>query len=87
MYLAQAMFAEGLRKQALAFAYDVLQSAKNDAEAALRYFGLMMLDLNGHETLRPTIVGLDAWVRLEVRAVSRQVSLLRTGWTGRPMGW
>lgn len=65
MYLAQAMFAEGLRKQALAFAYDVLQSAKNDAEAALRYFGLMMLDLNGHETLRPTIVGLDAWVRLE----------------------
>jgi tetratricopeptide (TPR) repeat protein len=65
MYLAQAMFDEGLHKQALAFAYGVLQSAKNDAEAALRYFGLMMLDLNGRETPRPTIVGLDAWVRLE----------------------
>ncbi|MBR1041187.1 hypothetical protein JQ593_18240 [Bradyrhizobium viridifuturi] len=64
MYLAQAMFAEGLHKPALEFAYDVLQLAKNDAEAALRYFGLMMLDLNGRETPRPTIVGLDAWVRL-----------------------
>ncbi|MFU0448804.1 hypothetical protein ACMZZG_25475, partial [Pseudocitrobacter faecalis] len=51
-------------KPALEFAYDVLQLAKNDAEAALRYFGLMMLDLNGRETPRPTIVGLDAWVRL-----------------------
>ncbi|MBN4668701.1 hypothetical protein HUS74_24315, partial [Pandoraea nosoerga] len=50
MYVAQAMFAEGLRKPALAFAYDVLQAARNDPEAALRYFGLMMFDLNGRET-------------------------------------
>ena len=63
--LAQAMFAEGLRKQALAFAYDVLQKAKNDAEAALRYFALMMLDLDGRETPRPTVVALDAWASLE----------------------
>jgi tetratricopeptide (TPR) repeat protein len=65
MYVAQAMFAEGLRKPALAFAYDVLQAARNDPEAALRYFGLMMFDLNGRETPRPTTVELDAWVRLE----------------------
>lgn len=64
MYLAQAMFAEGLHKPALEFAYGVLQSAKNDPDAALRYFGLMMFDLNGRETPRPTVVGLDAWVRL-----------------------
>lgn len=65
MYLAQSMFVEGLQKPALAFAYDVLQSARNDPDAALRYFGLMMLDPNGRQTPRPRVVGLDTWVRLE----------------------
>jgi tetratricopeptide (TPR) repeat protein len=65
MYLAQTMFAEGLQEPALAFAYATLQAARNDPEAALRYFGLMMLDPKGRHTPRVGNVGLDAWVRLE----------------------
>jgi tetratricopeptide (TPR) repeat protein len=65
MYLAQAMFSEGLQKPALAFAYVVLQTARNDPDAALRYFGLMMLDPKGRHTPRPRIAGLDCWLRLE----------------------
>lgn len=65
MYFAQAMFAEGLQKTAIAYAYEVLQSARNDPDAALRYFGLMMLDPKGRQTPRPRVVGPDAWVKLE----------------------
>ncbi|WP_035646445.1 hypothetical protein [Bradyrhizobium sp. ORS 285] len=65
MYLAQVMFVEGLQKSALAFAYDTLQSARNDPEAALRYFGLMMLDPKSRHTPHARNVGLDTWTRLE----------------------
>ncbi|TWB93204.1 hypothetical protein FBZ93_111243 [Bradyrhizobium macuxiense] len=65
MYFAQAMFAEGLCGPALDFAYATLQSARNDPDAALRYFGLMMLDPNGRHTPRPRVAGLDTWLRLE----------------------
>jgi cellulose synthase operon protein C len=65
MCLAQEMFAAGQARKAVCFAYEVLQSAKNDPEAALRYFGLLMLDPSGG--LIPTLdaVGVDAWIRLQ----------------------
>ena len=65
MYLAQEMHAAGLTAKAQAFAYNVLQAARNDPEAALRYFGLMMLDPNGCTIPKMRRVGVDAWVRLE----------------------
>lgn len=65
MYLAQALFVAGIHERALAFAYEVLQSARNDPDAALRYFGLMMLDPNGRKAPRARVVALDTWVRLE----------------------
>ncbi|MDX8522062.1 hypothetical protein RFN30_27990 [Mesorhizobium sp. VK23D] len=65
MFLAQQLFASGMAKQALSFGYDVLEAAMNDPEAALRYFGLMMLDPDGRHTPRPGSVGPDMWVRLE----------------------
>lgn len=65
MFLAQQLLVVGLPQIAFSFAYDVLRDSRNDAEAALRYFGLMMLDPNGHHVPRARIVGLDVWVRLE----------------------
>lgn len=59
MFLAQQLSASGMPKVALSYAYDVLQAAKNDPDAALRYFGLMMLDPNGRHTPRPREVGSD----------------------------
>lgn len=65
MFLAQQLLVVGLPQIAFPFAYEVLQESKNDAEAALRYFGLMMLDPNGHHIPRMRAVGVDVWVRLE----------------------
>ena len=65
MFLAQQLFAADMPTIAFSFAYDVLQGSKNDAEAALRYFGLMMLDPNGRHIPRAREVAVDAWVRLE----------------------
>lgn len=65
MYLAQEMVAAQINATAFAFAYDVLQSAKNDPDAALRYFGLMMLGPTGRKIPAMNVVGIDAWVRLE----------------------
>jgi tetratricopeptide (TPR) repeat protein len=65
MFLAQQLAASGMPKAALSFGYNVLQASKNDPEAGLRYFGLMMFDPNGRHTPRPRVIGLDVWVRLE----------------------
>lgn len=65
MFLAQQLLVFGLPQIAFPFAYDVLQESKNDAEAAVRYFALMMLDPNGHHIPRVRAVGLDVWVRIE----------------------
>ena len=65
MYLAQELLVAGLSEAAFSFAYGVLQEFRNDPEAALRYFGLMMLDPNGRNVPHSSVVGLDAWVRLE----------------------
>lgn len=65
MYLAQEFLAANLPKIAFAFAYEVLQAARNDPDAALRYFGLMMLDPNGRKMPRSRVVEMDAWFRLE----------------------
>ena len=65
MYLAQEMLVAGQAGSAVRFAYEVLEFAKNDPEAALRYFGLLMFDPSGR--IIPTLdaVGVDAWVRLQ----------------------
>lgn len=65
MHLAQLLRTSGEGSKALAYAYDVLQSAKNDPEAALGYFGLIMISPD--DGLIPAVdtVGKDTFVRLE----------------------
>ncbi|MCC8972684.1 PIN domain-containing protein [Bradyrhizobium brasilense] len=65
MYLAQELLAADLPALAFPFAYDVLQAARNDPEAALRYLGLMMLHPSRSEVPRSQVVDMDTWVRLE----------------------
>ena len=79
MYLAQEFLAAGLLKVAFAFAYDVLQSARNDPDAALRYFGLMMLDPNGRKMPRSRVVGIDSWFRIEGSHGEAQSFLIADG--------
>jgi tetratricopeptide (TPR) repeat protein len=65
MLMAQMMRKAGQGPKALQYAYTVLQSARNDQKAVLRYFGLIMID--PEESLIPSAetVGVDTWVRLE----------------------
>jgi len=65
MHLAQLLHSVGDGPKALAYAYDVLQSARNDPEAALGYFGLIMMTPD--DGLIPAVdtVGNDTFVRLE----------------------
>lgn len=65
MHLAQLLRTAGEGPKALAYAYDVLQSARNDPEAALGYFGLIMMSPD--DGLIPAVdtVGKDTFVRLE----------------------
>ncbi|NJO54209.1 MAG: hypothetical protein HC829_04580 [Bacteroidales bacterium] len=83
MFLAQQLFAAGMPKVAFPFAYEVLQASKNDAEAALRYLGLMMLDPDGRHTPRARAVGVDVWVRLE-QAHGEQYSFVVAEGPDRP---
>ncbi|MBG0792025.1 hypothetical protein IYY11_00730 [Methylocystis sp. H62] len=63
--LAQVMRKVGEGPRALHYAYAALQSARNDQKAALRYFGLIMM--NPEDGLIPSgeVVAVDTWIRLE----------------------
>jgi tetratricopeptide (TPR) repeat protein len=65
MFLAQVMRRAGEGEKALRYAYGVLQSAKNDPDACLRYFGLIMMDPEDGFIPAAEIVGVDTWVQLE----------------------
>lgn len=79
MFLAQVMRKIGEGPKALQYAYSVLQSARNDQKAVLRYFGLIMMDPD--EGLIPTTaaVGVDSWVRLESDRNERHAFLIEEG--------
>lgn len=64
MHLAQVLRRVGRGEKALKFAYSVLQSSKNDPQAALLYFGLVMA--NPEDGLIPIVsnVAIDTWVQL-----------------------
>lgn len=65
MYLAQLLRAAGYGPRSLAYAYDVLQSAKNDPDVALRYFGLIMMSPDDGLIPVAETAAVDTWVRLE----------------------
>ncbi|WP_245437274.1 S46 family peptidase [Mesorhizobium helmanticense] len=65
MSLAQVMRKVGEGAKALEYAYAVLQSARNDHEAALRYFGPIMMDPEDGFVPSAETVAVDTWVRLE----------------------
>lgn len=83
MFLAQVMRKSGQGPRAIQYAYTVLQSARNDQKAALRYFGLIMMDPD--EGLIPSVetVASDTWVRLEGDRNERHAFLIEEG-TDRP---
>lgn len=83
MFLAQVMRKTGEGPKALRYAYRVLQSARNDQKAVLRYFGLIMMDPD--EGLIPPTesVGVDTWVRIESDRHERHAFLIEEG-TDRP---
>ncbi len=64
MLLAQQMRACGLRKESIAYGYEVLTNAPNDPDASLRYFGLIMV--NPSDQLIPPAreVAIGTWVRV-----------------------
>lgn len=79
MFLAQVMRKIGEGPRALQFAYDVLQSARNDQKAALRYFGLIMMDSDEGLIPPAETVTIDTWVRLEGDRHERNAILIEEG--------
>ncbi|WP_269220180.1 hypothetical protein [Brevundimonas vesicularis] len=65
MGFAQAWRDVGEGEAAIAFAYDVLQSAPDDPAAALGYLGLVMSDPTEGLIPAAPVVAVDTWVRLE----------------------
>ncbi|TCM51122.1 GreA/GreB family transcription elongation factor [Rhizobium sp. PP-F2F-G48] len=79
MFLAQVMRKCGQGPRAIQYAYSVLQFARNDHKAALRYFGLIMMDPD--KGLIPLVetVASDIWVRLENDRHERYAFLIEEG--------
>lgn len=65
MHIAQNLRAVGEGPKALAYAYGVLQSARNDSDAALGFFSLIMMSPDDGLIPAVDVVGQDVWVRLE----------------------
>lgn len=83
MFLAQVMRKVGQGPKALQYAYTVLQSARNDQEAVLRYFGLIMMDPEDGLIPSAEAVAVDTWVRLESDRQEGHTFLIEEG-TDRP---
>ncbi len=79
MFLAQVLRKIGQGPKALAYAYTVLQSARNDQKAVLRYFGLIMLDPDDGLIPAAETVAVDTWVRLETDRHERHAFLIEEG--------
>lgn len=79
MFLAQVMRKIGEGPKALQYAYAVLQSARNDQKAILRYFGLIMMDPDDGLIPATATVGIDNWVRLESDRNERHAFLIEEG--------
>lgn len=94
MFFAQQMRACGLRKESIAFAYDVLISAPNDPDASLRYFGLVMMNPSDQMIPPAREVAIGTWVRVvgQIKRVSSfrsrkaKVARVRTS-SGQPIRW
>lgn len=65
MHLAQLLRASGKGQEALHYAYDVLQSAKNDRKAALGYFGLIIMEPDDGLMPVANVIGIDTFVSVE----------------------
>lgn len=65
MFLAQVVRISGQGTKALQYGYSVLRASRNDEKAALRYFGLIMMDAEDGLIPAAETVSIDTWVRLE----------------------
>ncbi|MBI1182363.1 MAG: hypothetical protein GC201_17615 [Alphaproteobacteria bacterium] len=79
MILAQIMRRVGLDEQALRYGYEVLQSARNDQEVALRYFGLIMAQPDNGVIPSAERVAVDTWVRLETGGQGAHTFVIEDG--------
>lgn len=79
MFLAQVMRKSGQGRRAIEYAYGVLQLARNDQKAVLRYFGLIMMDPDDGLIPPAETVATDTWVRLEGDRHERHAFLIEEG--------
>lgn len=77
--VAAELRAQGRGLDAMRIAYDILRAAKNDPNAALRYVGLVMSDLDTQLIPMPDAVTEDCWVRLESSGLAAQNFLITSG--------
>jgi tetratricopeptide (TPR) repeat protein len=79
MHLAQALCSAGYGSKAIAYAYDVFRSAKNDSDAALGYFGLIIMNPDSGLIPSVSVVDTDTWVRLQGEQGESRTFLIEHG--------
>lgn len=82
MRIAQALRAAGLSAKALAYGYDVLQSARNDATVVRRFVGLVLVPDDG-SIPEADVVAPDTWFSIADEA-GTPLSYLIEGHEDRP---
>lgn len=80
--LAHALRMAGLGLKAISYGYDVLRSAPNDPEVAMRYVGLILVPDDGSIPM-PDAVGPDTWFSIDDGA-GTTLSYLIEGLEDRP---
>ncbi len=83
MFLARVMRKSGQGPRAIEYAYGVLQLARNDQKAVLRYFELIMMDPDEGLIPPAKTVATDTWIRLESDRHEHHAFLIEEG-TDRP---
>jgi tetratricopeptide (TPR) repeat protein len=69
----------GEGKRALEWAYEIVQSNRNDPNLALGYFGLIIANGDAIEIPETTEVAVDAWVKLKNNLGEQQNVLIENG--------
>jgi cellulose synthase operon protein C len=69
----------GEGKRALEWAYEIVQSNRNDPDLALGYFGLIIAHGDAIEIPKTTEVAVDAWVKLKNNLGEQQNVLIENG--------
>jgi cellulose synthase operon protein C len=77
--LAHVMRDVGEGQRALAWAYEIVQSNRNDPQVALGYFGLIMARGDAINIPTPSGVGIDTWVSIQNNLGEKQAIVIEDG--------